>query len=159
MVVFGRFCRAGELSALLDAASSDYSLKVVMLLAVKGIDPMPTFTDGTTPLHFACINANKQIVQALLLKDVDVNAISFDRETALMSLMRNLDGEKRIEILRLLLADERIDPEMVDSHGHTALDAVEQSRWEPEIKALAVKLLRDAVLKKQWAKRLRARLY
>jgi ankyrin repeat protein len=164
----------GKISALFEAASQGYTLKAKMLLAVDGINPSASY-EGRTPLHLACINSDADLVQALLSAGAEVNSqIDESGETALMEVLQDLGLRSRLEdmtthqhefyddsrvaIIRFLLADARIDLELVDSRGFTALDIVQKnSRLEPGIKASVIKMLRDAMLPKQWAKRLRVR--
>jgi ankyrin repeat protein len=152
----------GKISALFEAASNGDTLKAKMLLAVDGIDPTPSY-EGRTPLHLACINSDAELVQALLSAGADVNTQTDDRgETALMEVLEDArmmrHDDSLVAIIRFLLADARIDLELVDSRGLTALDNVQKnSRLEPEVKASVIKMLRDAMLPKQWAKRLRVR--
>lgn len=74
---------------------------------------------GLTPLMLAAANERIEVIQRLLsLKDIKVNVVSPDaKRTALMFACMGRKGES----VRLLCADERVNVNMVDAMGMTAL--------------------------------------
>lgn len=106
---FVEACRAGD-------------LKTVDFLLVNekiNVNSQLPEVKGLTPLMLAAANERVEVIQRLLsLKDIKVNVASPDSmRTALMFACM---GGKR-ESVRLLCADERVNVNMVDGMGMTAL--------------------------------------
>jgi ankyrin repeat protein len=88
-------------------------------------------SDDSTPLHNAVEEGNSEIVQFLVDKGADVNAIDKEGWAPLHLAVQ----ERNIEIIKILLTSKNIDPELKDHNGKTALDLASDEQ-RPEIDGL-----------------------
>ncbi len=76
---------------------------------------------GYAPLHIACQQENRDLVQTLLWRSsLDINAMSKDGETAL-HIVTNTISEKSIAIAQLLISDPRIEINKPNADGNSCL--------------------------------------
>ncbi len=98
--------------------------EIARLLIEHGADVnISTKKFKTTPLHFACLYAEKKnssIVELLLKNNANVNAQNFEENTPLHFAVQ----KEYIEIVKLLLSVDGIDAFHKNIYGQTPLDLV-----------------------------------
>jgi len=112
-------------SALLSANTAD---KVKLLLA-HGANPNATGQYGKTALHAAASRGDSESVAALLNAGAEVNARDSDRDTALLVMLQTDEDNKKAPtvtkdytgVVRTLLRNKKIDVNVQNEHGETAL--------------------------------------
>ncbi len=108
-----------------EARLVDQYLKAMALLLEYGVDVNVRDQRGMTPLHNASFLGNRQMVEFLLQRGAEVNAVNNDGETALTCVLGRLaetwamDSEKQVvrPIVDLLRQHGGQDPIGVDMHG------------------------------------------
>jgi ankyrin repeat protein len=124
-------------SVLMNAVCWGYLNAVRSLLAVEGIDFRVKTGLGNTPLMLACSKGYVEIVKALLAahkktSNFDINDTNTHGTTALMRACES----SNVEVVRLLLPIPRININVKNNRGMTALDFVKGKANEVEIRAL-----------------------
>lgn len=123
-----------------------YSNEVVDLFLSNGIQSTETIAvcremdtrklatsemkNGGTPLHWS---TSREVLQELILRGCDVNAINFEEKTALHVMVE----KKSVECVVALLAHEA-DVDLVDKDGNTALHIAIEKKHLPIIQCLIV---------------------
>ena len=83
----------------------------------------------TTPLHYACISENKEMLELLIKHEANVNAVQKVTKVTPLQLACQSGNE---QIVKLLLV-QGADPCIVDSYNNTALHYAARSSDNPEI--------------------------
>lgn len=103
----------------------DSSPEVIQMLLRAGADPNASDSEGATPLMYAAESskAGTGILRALVDGGANLNEQDDQRRTALM---RAVD-KYRVDAVRFLIT-AKADPNLRDSHGHTALGRLHSPR-------------------------------
>ena len=92
--------------------------EVMTTLLQNGFEPDPVDSQGRTPLCWAAIIGNEEMVKLLLLEDsIDVNS----RDDLRMTPLAWAAKREHKSIVQLLLENERTDPNSKDGDGNTPL--------------------------------------
>ena len=122
------------------AAGGNGDVNTVKGYLDRGTDVNLRDDAGATPLHYAAAAGRLQIVQLLLERGADPNAKTISTEQTPLH-MAAMAGYTRV--VQLLL-DHRARANVVDMHGKTPLEYVEQSYLTGRTSPVA-QLLRDAM--------------
>ncbi|KAL3487501.1 ankyrin repeat-containing domain protein [Aspergillus germanicus] len=123
-----------DTTALSEAVQHGRFAMVERLLAVEGIDPGIEDSFGRSPLWWACRGGHLEIVQALLCRkgNVAVNSAADYNETPLfIAAFWN-----HVDVVKTLLADDRVDPNLVAGWTVTALMMACKKGHEQVVRAL-----------------------
>jgi len=97
--------------------------KIACLLSEKtGIDLWIQNSSGVTPLDMAAHMGHEGMVKILLDKTLEVNLCPDDHSTPLISAIRS----GHVNIVNLLLQDNRVDPNVTDSSPSTPIHHIEE---------------------------------
>jgi hypothetical protein len=129
-------------SALHIASFTNHVEVAIELLKHPKVNPNAVTDDKkTTPLHFACFNNFTKVVEILLLhEEIKPNLKDVDGNTPLHSTVyRN-----NVASLELLLKDPRVDLNVWNRYGETALEVAVRDRASP----LVIRLLQAGLAKR-----------
>ncbi|KAK0625022.1 ankyrin repeat-containing domain protein [Bombardia bombarda] len=101
---------------------------VINLLVSRGanVNARDFKREGMTPLHQACLRYDSEVVAALLsVRGIEVDALTEDKDTALMLLLRNADKNEeewpKMHDICVLLLSKGASPHVVDTQGRSAV--------------------------------------
>ncbi len=143
MKVFAQLLNAPGIDVDLRAGNGDTALMIaaykadreaVRALLAKGA---AVNKDGWTPLHYAAASGDNEIVQMLMDKDANLDALSPNRTTPMMMAARG----GHILAVKLLL-DAGADATLKNDAGMTAIDFARQSGNKDIVDGLAYRLKR-----------------
>jgi ankyrin repeat protein len=97
----------------------DNKLPAIKFLSDYGAEHLNVEWDGITLLHEAF---SKEMVGLLLDAKLDPNKVDYDKQTSLHKAVK----EKNAEKVKLLLSDNRTNPEILDQEGKQAIDYAEE---------------------------------
>lgn len=106
-----------EMSALHYAAQEHP--EIVDILCESGADPDLVGKNGKTPLHFAVDQDCADAIPILLKYSKDPNAKNRDQETPLIAAAGDFHG--RLNSIKKLVEDNRVDPNLLNEDGESAL--------------------------------------
>ncbi len=109
--------------------------QMVSLLLDHGADPNLAGINKTTPLMYACLHPDEEIVAALLAHKADVNAQDKDGRSALFYLMNRASDPNALPVAKQLLA-AGADANLKDDTGQSALTLKASGDGLAKIKAL-----------------------
>jgi ankyrin repeat protein len=123
------------LTALIEACVAG-DCDIVRLLLGGGCPAQPSAGFCHSPIRGASVTGHTRVIKMLLEAGADPNALSDGQRTALMGgcfLRNTVEGDHNAvsaECCRILLADGRTDPTVVNSFGETALDLAKVRGYE-----------------------------
>lgn len=97
-----------------------------------------------TPLHFACMNHNVDMIRTLLDSGALISSVDIDKWTPLHLATNNIFGrQEEMDVVRILL-DAHADPNCGDWKGHTPLHLLLRHEVDPDHVVALAKALIDA---------------
>jgi ankyrin repeat protein len=109
--------------------------QMVSLLLEHDADANLPGMNKTTPLMFACLHPDEEIVSALLARKADVNAQDKDGRSALWYLMNRASEPNALAVARQLLA-AGADVNLKDDKGQSVLTMQTSGEGAAKLKAL-----------------------
>nr|XP_004225780.1 ankyrin repeat domain-containing protein 49-like [Ciona intestinalis] len=105
-------------------ASSEGQFEVIEYLLKHGADANVKTLDGWTPLHCACKWNNAKAATVLLANGAEINNVTNGNNTPLHAAASEKGNE---DVLKLLLAHDKVDISVVNDGGDTAYDLVRRN--------------------------------
>ncbi|MBS4164674.1 Uncharacterized protein PRO82_002005 [Candidatus Protochlamydia amoebophila] len=106
-----------------------------LLLEVGAKTDFQQCYDGWLPWYWAVFRGNLEIIKLLLEFSTDLHEINAEDENG-MTILHLATRDLHLEMMELLLSQEKIDLEIQDNRGHTPLDIAIESGYYEGIKLL-----------------------